>query len=156
MNGRTIELREPIAMAPAAARESLGRVIHALASDADAHPALEVSLSDLHASSAGSVQVPIAIDIQDHARKSEYVLGLRAMSQGFFPAFEGTLSLNALGKDSELWLQGKYRPPLGIVGTLLDSTLLRGVAKRSLQRMLQQISDGISRDAREHYGLRNL
>ncbi len=156
MNGRTIELREPIAMAPAAARESLGRVIHALASNADARPALEVSLRDLHAPSSGSVQIPIAIEVQDHARKSEYVLGLRATSRGFFPAFEGTLSLNALGKDCELWLQGKYRPPLGVVGTLLDTTLLRGVAKRSLQRMLQRISDGVFRDAREHYGLRNL
>ncbi|MGB6985973.1 MAG: hypothetical protein WBD74_08400 [Candidatus Aquilonibacter sp.] len=155
MNGSSIELHESIAVAPAAARESLGRVLHALAS-ANAGPTLDVSLRELHTPSAGSVEIPVAIGVQDHAAKLQYTLDLRATSKGLFPTFEGMLSLNPLGKSCELWLQGIYQPPFGIIGTLLDQTLLRGVAKRSLQRMLARISDDIFRDAREHYGLRNL
>lgn len=155
MNGSRIELHESIAMAPAAARESLGRVLHALAS-ANAGPTLDVSLRELHTPSTGSVKVPVAIGVHDHAAKLQYALDLRAKSKGFFPTFEGMLSLNPLGKSCELWLQGIYQPPLGIIGMVLDRTLLRGVAKRSLQRMLGRIGDDIFRDAREHYSLRNL
>ncbi|HTU68923.1 MAG TPA: hypothetical protein VMF11_01265 [Candidatus Baltobacteraceae bacterium] len=159
MRARRIELTLPVAMAPPAARESLARVMQALAK-AGTSPdrfALAVQLTDLHAGVAGEVRIPAELRVAERPVHWEYGLSIHAASgERIFPAFEGALSLTPVGNAAELWLQGFYTPPFGIIGALLDRTVFRNVARRSLDSFLKGIAGEIAADAKEHYSLRIL
>jgi len=157
---RTIELTLPVAMAPAAANESLLRVMHALIKpDGSAERlTLSVQLADLHVRVGGEVTMPTEVRVVDRPTRWEFGLSIRAASnEGIFPKFDGTLSLTPVGKHAaELWLQGRYAPPFGAIGALLDRTVLRHAAERSLTSFLRRIADDVIADAKEHYDLRIL
>lgn len=157
---RTIELYEPIAIAPIAANESLMRVMHALgtATSSPHRLTLAVQLADLHVRVGGEVSMPTALHVVDRPSRFEFGLSIRAASnEGIFPTFDGTLSLSPVGRNAvELWLQGSYAPPFGAIGELLDRTVLRHAAERSLTSFLRRIADDLVADAKVHYGLRIL
>jgi hypothetical protein len=169
MSARAIELHVPIAMAPVAANESLVRVMDALAKPSappdrlmpHALPnrlTLAVQLADLHVGVVGEVSVPTEVHVVDRPVRWEFGLSMRAASNdGIFPSFEGTVSLSPVGRHAvELWLQGSYAPPFGAIGALLDRTVLRHAAERSLTSFLQRIADDMIADAKVHYDLRIL
>jgi hypothetical protein len=152
MAARPIELRVQLELAFSAARESFQRVVRELgeATGSPERHTLAVYLRDVHVAVRGEIRVPIAIEISEQATRFESAIAIRAVSdKGYFPTFEGTLSITAIGPHAELWLQGTYQAPLGIVGALLDRTLLRNTARRSLQAFLQRIADDITGDERE-------
>lgn len=151
MARRSIELYVPIALASGAARDALLRVMHALGEGTAAPDRLAVSvyLRDLHAAVRGEIRIPVTVDVVDRPVRWEYAINIRAAAdEGFFPRFEGTLSITPVGSQSELWLQGTYEPPFGPIGAVLDRTVLRHAAKRSLQSFLQRIADDIASDER--------
>ena len=83
--------------------------------------------------------------MEDHPVRWEYALAVRSASdEGFFPTFAGTLSITPVGGTSELWLQGAYKPPFGAIGALLDRTVLRHAAQRSLQSFLLRLANLIT------------
>ncbi len=147
-------------MAPAAANESLMRVMRAFGKSTAAPDrlTLDVQLADLHVCVAGEIRVPTDVSVAERPVRREFGLSIRATSnQGIFPRFEGTLSLNPVGQHaSELWLQGRYEPPFGLIGVALDRTVLRHAAQRSLTSFLQRIADDVIADAKVHYDLRHL
>jgi hypothetical protein len=150
MAARSIELHVELPLAFAAARESLQRVASELGQGAPERNSLAVYLSDLHVAVRGEIRVPVAMEISEHPGRFECAISIRAASnEGFFPTFEGTLSMTPVGTHSELWLQGTYRPPFGFIGDVLDRTVLRNAARRSLQAFLQRIAEDISGDERE-------
>ena len=152
MAARPIELHVQLPLVFSAARESFQRVVRELGETTGSpeRHTLAVYLRDLHAGVRGEIRVPITMEIAEHNRRFECTISIRAASdRGYFPTFEGTLSINPLATQSELWLQGTYLPPLGIVGGLLDRTLLRNAARRSLQAFLQRIADDVTGDERE-------
>lgn len=151
MASRPIEIYVPLILASAAARESLLRVMHALGDGTAVsdRQTLAVYLSDLHAAVRGEIRIPVTIDVVDRPVRWEYAINIRAASNtGFFPRFEGTLSITPVGSQSELWLQGTYQPPFGPIGVVLDRTVLRHAAKRSLHSFLQRIANDIVSDER--------
>ncbi len=160
MGVHTIELYLPLAMAPVAADESLVRVMHALATSGASTDRLTLAaqLADLHVGVVGEVKIPTEVYIADRAVRWEFGLSIRAASnEGIFPTFEGTLSLTPVGgKAAELWLQGSYEPPFGAIGEVLDRTVLRHAAERSLLSFMQRIVDDVVADAKVHYDLRIL
>ncbi len=150
MAARPIELHLELPLAFAAARDSLQRVVHELVQGAPERNTLSVYLSDLHVAVRGEIRVPVAMEVSDHPGRFECALSIRAASNaGYFPTFEGTLSVTPVGTQSELWLQGTYQPPFGFVGDVLDRTLLRNAARRSLQAFLQRIAEDITGSERE-------
>lgn len=60
---------------------------------------------------------------------------------GLFPRLEGELRLSAIDPDrAELALVGRYRPPLGRAGHVLDETLLAHVASATVRSFLRRIA----------------
>lgn len=60
---------------------------------------------------------------------------------GLFPRFEGELQLSALDPErSELVLSGRYRPPLGAAGQVLDEALLTRVARATMRSLLRRVA----------------
>ena len=150
MATRSIELHVEVPLAFGAARESLQRVVSELGQGAPGRNSLAVYLRDLHIAVRGEIRVPVAMEITDHPARFECAISIRAASnEGYFPRFEGTLSITPVATQSEVWLQGAYVPPWGFVGDVLDRTVLRNAARRSLQAFLQRIAEDITGDERE-------
>ena len=58
-----------------------------------------------------------------------------------FPSFDGELELTRMIDGSaELWLVGRYQPPLGAVGRALDRTVLHTLAHDSVRQLLDTMA----------------
>jgi hypothetical protein len=57
-----------------------------------------------------------------------------------FPTFNGGLEARPLGEGAELRLEGRYRPPLGAAGRLVDRAVLNRAATASLKTLLERLS----------------
>lgn len=58
-----------------------------------------------------------------------------------FPAFEGTLEVEAIARDlSEITLAGSYGVPLGPLGAALDSTVLHSAARDTAVRLMDALA----------------
>ena len=63
-----------------------------------------------------------------------------AQRAGFFPTMEATLGVYPLSAgETQLDLQGQYRPPLGTLGTAIDVALGHRVAEATLLRLLRDV-----------------
>lgn len=68
---------------------------------------------------------------------------------GLFPRLEGELHLVALDPDrSELRLVGRYRPPLGRAGQVLDEALLARIARATVRSFLRRLARALEEDDR--------
>jgi len=144
---KTIELYVPLALNAQSARAALERAMRQIGerSGSSDRLALAIHLQDLHVDVRGEVRVPVEMEVEDRPIRWEYALAVRAASdEGFFPTFAGTLSITPVGGASELWLQGAYKPPFGAIGALLDRTVLRHAAQRSLQSFLLRLANFIT------------
>jgi Rrf2 family protein len=60
---------------------------------------------------------------------------------GLFPRFKGELHVSALDPDrTELSLSGRYRPPLGRAGQVLDEAVLARVAHATMRSLLRRMA----------------
>ena len=63
-----------------------------------------------------------------------------AQGAGFFPTMEASLSAYPLSsRETQLDLHGRYRPPLGTVGTALDAAVGHRIAEATLLRLLRDV-----------------
>jgi hypothetical protein len=60
---------------------------------------------------------------------------------GLFPRFKGELHVSAVDPDrTELSLSGRYRPPLGRAGHVLDEAVLARVAHATIRSLLRRMA----------------
>jgi hypothetical protein len=152
MTAQPIELYVDLPVNAKLARVSFAQVVRDLnkMGGSPDQGALAVYLRDLHVAVRGEIRVPVEMEFSERPSRFQSAISIRALSNSaFFPRFEGTLSLSPSGTTSELWLQGSYQPPLGVLGALLDRTVLRNAARRSLDAFLQRIAKDIMSDERE-------
>jgi hypothetical protein len=57
-----------------------------------------------------------------------------------FPPFGATLTVRAAGQDSQLVLEGSYDPPAGAAGRLFDLIVGKGLARRTMDGLLRDIT----------------
>jgi hypothetical protein len=121
--------------------------------------ALSVRFDQIHLPAIGDVAVPIAVASQAQPQRYECELTITATAAaGLFPRFVGSFSISPMrDSGSELWLQGTYTPPLGVVGEFVDATFLRGAADASLQRLVTWLAEEIVArvDRQQRADLRN-
>ena len=66
---------------------------------------------------------------------------------GFFPVMRADLSFFPLtSTETQLELEGSYRPPLGVVGSVADAALGHRVAEATVHRFLEDIVEQIRRE----------
>ncbi len=67
---------------------------------------------------------------------------------GLFPRLVGTLRVNELDPERcELTLKGRYQPPLGRAGHVLDEALLTRVARATVRSLLRRLAQALENDA---------
>lgn len=110
-----------------------------------AHPELRRVAADLELPILdGSSPVPVRkatlIDIgMAHGRGDRVLVEIAWQSASLaplFPVFAGQLSVS----ESEIVLDGRYAPPLGAVGLLLDQALLHFVARRTAAALVERMA----------------
>ena len=63
---------------------------------------------------------------------------------GFFPVLEAELELASLGaRLTQLSLNGRYQPPLGLVGRTIDKALLARVAEATIKDFVDRLANAI-------------
>jgi hypothetical protein len=65
--------------------------------------------------------------------------------ESLFPSLEADVEVAALGvKRTQLSISARYRPPLGVVGQVIDRALLHRVAEATLKDFLDRAGEAIS------------
>ena len=97
--------------------------------------------------SPASVSVEISVAAIERPDRFSCSLAIRSRDDpAWFPTFEGTASISPLReRGSELWLQGEYEPPFGAIGAAIDATALHGVARATLERFVDWLSNAVDR-----------
>jgi len=110
-----------------------------------AHPEFRRVVADLElpildGSSPGPLRKATLIDVGLASRVGDHVLVDIAWQSAslapLFPVFAGQL----LVSEGEVVLDGRYAPPLGSIGLLLDQALLRFVARRTASALLDRLA----------------
>ena len=110
---------------------------------------------------AGIAGIDAGVDVRIHLEgihDDEGVAGLSPVTRvtlaweakrapAFFPVMRAELSFYPLtSTETQLELEGAYRPPLGAVGNLADAALGHRVAEATVHRFLDQIVEQIRRE----------
>ena len=109
----------------------------------------------------GAIEVGVGIKIHVHAvREEEGVAGLTpvtrvklsweaASASALFPIMSAELSAWPLSSsETQLEIEGDYRPPLGALGNAIDATIGHRIAEASLHRFLEDLVEQLQRDLR--------
>lgn len=75
-------------------------------------------------------------------RRTELAISWKAASAaGLFPAMQATLAIYPLSAgETQIDLHGRYRPPLGAVGSALDALVGHRIAEASVLRFVQDVA----------------
>ena len=130
---------------PALAFHALGEVLSDLAAQRDGWKGfvLHVDLGDVGLADVGYVAIPMALDLQP-VQSGVLQIGATiraARHPESFPVFTGAFGIDATGPaGAMLWLAGSYEVPLQRAGKVLDATLLRGVARKALENLVEDLA----------------
>jgi hypothetical protein len=70
-----------------------------------------------------------------------------ASAAGLFPSMEATIAVYALSAhETQIELDGRYRPPLGAVGNVIDAVVGHRLAQASVLRFVQDIAARINHE----------
>jgi hypothetical protein len=106
--------------------------------------ALHVDLADAGLPDVGFVAVPVTLELGTQTPGiNQYNITVHAARHPeAFPVFTGSFGADMAGQSaSMLWLSGKYSVPLGPVGSLMNASLGRDVAHRSLENLLSDVAN---------------
>jgi hypothetical protein len=140
-----IALQRTLRVPPDPAYQALNEVLDGIAAQKGAWRgfALHVGLADLHLPDVGYVAVPIRLRATKNERQLRHldVTFSAASYPAAFPTFKGSIGIDADGpSESILSLKGGYDAPLSLVGRFLDSTLIAGVAARTLENFVDELA----------------
>lgn len=95
-------------------------------------------------------KVTLALGVPIHtAGKTVIPLGWKPTdAPGLFPALEADLEVAPLAPDrTQLAMSARYEPPLGLIGKVIDRSILYRVAEATLKDFLDRIADAIVLEA---------
>jgi hypothetical protein len=110
---------------------------------------------------AGVAGIDVGVDVRIHlhaVREEEGVAGMSPVTRvtlaweatrapSFFPVMRAELSFCPLtSTETQLEIEGTYRPPLGAVGNVVDAALGHRVAEATVHRFLDDIVEQIRRE----------
>jgi hypothetical protein len=113
-----------------------------------------VPLHELVPTLGGRLKAPVRVDFERRPDGAEtgrahdaFEIGWTAGTR-FFPDFRGTLRLRIASVDeTQLSLEGEYRPPLGTAGAVFDALVGRRIARATMRDLLDRLAAAM--EARE-------
>ena len=104
----------------------------------------------------------IGVDIRIHVRNAREEEGIAGMSPvtrleidweaaraaALFPSMDAQLSAWPLSSDeTQLEIEGEYRPPLGVFGNAMDALVGHRIAEAAVHRFLEDLTEQLREDA---------
>lgn len=117
--------------------------------------------ASLHAGVAG---VDLGVDVRIHVQSVRDDAGVAGMSPvthvelawealrapGLFPVMKARLSFWPLtAAETQLEIEGAYKPPLGVVGNVLDAAVGHRIAEATVHRFLDDVVEQLRRELPE-------
>ena len=101
------------------------------------------------------VEKEVAIELGEAYRipsKTLLPIAWRATgAEGLFPALEADIEVAALGpRRTQLSISARYRPPMGVVGRVLDRALLHRVAEATVKDFLDRVGETLLANTPAH------
>lgn len=149
---RWIHVWDAVPGDPAVFERTLRRQLPRLLADATGSPRPEPTAVDgsvtmrltsrvLARHLSATVQARTGAAMRSQGRTVVRVSWEAAEASVMFPTFEGTIELSALSSErAALTIAGSYDLPLGLLGTIVDATVLHGVARRTLSALLARLA----------------
>jgi CBS domain-containing protein len=107
---------------------------------------LESDLAGMHL--AKRVRVSVGVVHRDGQRAALPITWQAEPVRALFPRFSGALEWEPLDRHlGQLTLSGMYETPLGLLGGAVDATLLRDLAHRTAERLVEGIARELARVA---------
>jgi hypothetical protein len=154
VSGSSVEIYIPLDLPPITVRDALMRVMRSIGEREEPYRDITLAL-DVRGPGHAQLRVPIETTVVNRPGRWECGVHIEAaQAERFFPTFDGTVSVTPDGgKESEIWLQGQYETPGGIIGKGLDATVLHGFAENSLREFLSwlagEVKTEVERSERE-------
>jgi hypothetical protein len=144
-----VELQRALTVPAVPSRAALSSILHEIADGSGrwADFALYATLGDLGLPDVGYVGVPVRLfDLSEQVEprhEIRFKLEARRRSEAF-PAFIGATGIEANGPSTaEMWLAGTYEVPLHLLGGIMNQTVLRGMAEKSLANMTDELASAV-------------
>jgi len=117
--------------------------------------------ANLHASLGG---VDVGVDVRIHVQSVRDEVGVAGMSPvthvalawealrapALFPVMNAQLSVWPLtASETQLEIEGAYRPPLGVAGSVIDAAVGHRVAEAAIHRFLDDVVEQLRRELPE-------
>jgi hypothetical protein len=88
------------------------------------------------------VSIAIGDPVRSSARTWIPISWQATGARGLFPVLDGDLEIARLGADrTQLAFSARYRPPLGLIGRLVDRVLLSRVAEATIKDFVDRIAE---------------
>jgi hypothetical protein len=100
---------------------------------------LEVRVAGIHFDRIAAVGFAPVVE-EDDGRRILPLWWEAADQPWLFPTFEGGLEVRPDDGGAELRLEGRYRPPLGAAGGLVNRAVLNRAATASLETLLERVA----------------
>ena len=125
------------------------RATHAGAARAgDLGAELHVKIAGLEVGAAVEIEIVSLTEAALYNRPATRIdLAWRAVNHaGWFPTMKASLSIYALTPtETQLDFEGRYDPPLGIVGAAIDATVMHRLARAAVTGFIQEVADYLRR-----------
>lgn len=145
-----VELQQALNEPVGPAREAAEGILEAIAANRDtwAEFALYLELKDAGLPDVGYIAIPINLTLGERETEPRHRIGFRIeakRSPQAFPVFEGSMGVDANGPSSSaIWVAGTYELPAHGLGSLVNATLGRNAAEKTLQNFLGDLARGIT------------
>ncbi len=110
--------------------------------------ALVATLGSLGLPDVGYIAVPVEISGLEERLEPRHEIRFRMRSKRSpeaFPEFEGGCGIDSNGPSASiLWMTGTYEVPLRGLGAILDKTIARGMAEKTLDNMIDVLADAVA------------
>lgn len=144
-----VDLQRPLSVPSVPAKSAASAIMHDIAErrgDWDEF-ALYLNLGALGLPDVGYVAIPVTVSDVREEQEPRHAISFKMCarrSPDVFPTFEGAIGIDSTGPSNALlWLGGSYEVPMRGLGGLVNETLARGAAGKTLENMIGELAAAI-------------
>lgn len=144
-----LELQRMLKIPVIPARAAIASIVHDIADEKNgwAQFALYATLGSLGLPDVGYLAVPARMYEVKEQVEPNHEIRFRLQSKrspDAFPTFDGAMGIDGTGAStSTMWLAGTYEVPMGGLGSIVNQTMMRGIAEKTLANMIDELAEAI-------------
>jgi hypothetical protein len=145
-----VDMQRPLSVPAVPAKSAVSSIMHEIEDRRGDWEefALYLNLGALGLPDVGYIAVPVFVSDISEETEPRHKIAFRMCarrSPEVFPTFEGAIGIDSTGPSNALlWLGGNYQLPMRGFGGLVNETLARGAAAKTLENMLSELASAVT------------